>query len=377
MELYSFKPSVKVVVVFALLVQVVTISGCASKPESAYNSIPVNEDELAQTNPTEVINRAAALFDRAENHDLEFYSPVYYQEALRALTDARSALASNQNKSFVIRAAIASRQLLERAQQVRAQVDRNLKNLIKHRNLLIELEAERWQSAKWRAVSEEINELVRLIEDDKIQEALSREPGVREDMYELEVDTLLASSLKDARDTLLLAENQEARTYSPKYFNQADILIDDTEIYIRANYRDRKGIAERAEQARLAAERAYKTALDAQTIFALDASEAEAYFTSIQSLIDSIVRELQEESLAPYTVKEALSALNSIVKEHLINARAPSSAPTIQGAPSPSAEIEVLEVLETIQLDEQPIQNELEEDEQGFDEIEFVGEPDS
>lgn len=348
-----------------------SLAGCTNTKQPAYADIPVNDKELNTSDPEEVIRRTAALFDRAENHDLDFYSPVYYNQALKALSDAQASLKNGQDKVLTLRAAVASRKLLERAQQVREQVDRNLKNLIKHRNLLIELDAEQWQEADWRSVSEEINQLIRLIEDDKVQAALEQEAGVRSDMYALEINTLLASQLKPAKDMLALAEEHEAKSYAAKLHNEADILIDDTAIYIRANYRDRKGIAERAENARLVAETAYKTALDAQAIFALEPENAESYIRSIHLLIDAITLEMQEDKFAPLTISESLRALHALVEEQKQNEK-PSLPPTTQGEPAPSAEIEVLQVLDSIQLNEQPIENELNVDEQSFDEIEFV-----
>jgi hypothetical protein len=355
-------------------------SGCANTDKPKYDHIEPPE-ESEDSSPEQLYERTAALFSRPENLGLEFYSPSFYASALDALEDAETALNGlHESTISPVRALIASRKLLERAQETRNKVDRNLKELVTHRNLLIELNAPKWQTKAWESVSGEIKDLMLLIEDDEIKAAINQEPNVRKDMYALEVNTLLSSALDQARITLQKAERADADKFSPALFNSADILIDDTEIYIRSNFRDRKGIAEQAENARLEAERAYKTALDSKHLLSLNEEEIERYLINLKEKINSIVQITKEELLQPSTVDEALTRLFSIVesKQTTEDPDITASETTVSDnefIPNEDADIQVLQVLDSLYLEDSSSENldtEVESKEQTFDDIEYI-----
>lgn len=357
-----------------------TLAGCASTDKPKYDHIEPPE-ESEDSSPEQLYERTAALFSRPENLGLEFYSPSFYASALDALEDAEAALNSvHESTISPVRALIASRKLLERAQETREKVDRNLKELVKHRSLLIELNAPKWQPKAWKSVSGEIKDLVQLVEGNEIKEAIDQEPGVREDMYALEINTLLTSALDQARSTLKKAERADADKFSPSQFNSADILIDDTEIYIRSNFRDRKGIARQAESARLEAERAYKTALDSKHLLSLNEAETERYLIKLKEKINSIVQMTQDEPLEPLTVDEALSSLFDLVKNALNtedqNIESSNTAGTDdEFVQDEDADIQVLKVLDSLHLEDSSstdLEAEAEPEEQTFDDIEYI-----
>lgn len=353
----------------------IALSACSSTPEKPYDQLAGNDKET-ETNPQVLYERTAALFSRPENLGLDFYSPTYYQSAVSALRDAEQAL-NNPREGQVspISASIAARKLLEKAQQVRTDVDRNLRNLVKHRNLLVELEASKWRSKEWKEVSDEIKDVIILVENGKVKRALSQESKVREDMYTLEINTLLASSLDLARKTLNKADQAEADIYAPYYFNSADILIDDTKIYIRSNYRDRKGIERRANTAYLEALRAYKTALDARQISDLNNEDLERYIIAVKAKLDDTLKAYEDEAIMPGTIDEKLSL---IFNRSQTVAQAADTTTAINDHAHNEEEledpkIEVLEVLDSLYLDEQDSEDTFEYDEeQAFDEVQFA-----
>lgn len=356
------------------------LAGCANTDKPKYDHIEPPE-EAETSSPEQLYERTAALFSRPENLGLEFYSPSFYASALDALEDAETALNSlHESTISPVRALIASRKLLEKAQATREKVDRNLKELVTHRNLLIELNAPKWQPDEWKSVSSEIKGLVLLIEDDDIKAAIDQEPGVRKDMYALEIDTLLASALDQARSTLEKAEQVDADKFSPSLFNSADILIDDTEIYIRSNFRDRKGIATQAENARLEAERAYKTALDSKFLLSLNEKQTERYLIKVKEKINSIVQITDNESLPPATLDEALNSLFILMETRQTNKEseetdADSTAPNNEIVQDEDADIQILEVLDSLHLEDNSSDNldaEVESEEQTFDDIEYI-----
>jgi stage V sporulation protein SpoVS len=350
------------------------ISACATKKEASYANVSASEvQELSKKlSPEELVERVAGLFDQAQNIDLEFYSPSYYQEAVRAIAIARQGLTTNSsnNNEPAIRAAIAAQEFLEKAQIVRAKVDRNLKDLIKHRHLLIEIGAPTWQAKAYEQVGDEIKELVLLIESDQISAALSKEPGVRSDMYALEINTLLASTLDSARNTLNEAKKAEAQTYAAKLYNEADILIDDTEIYIKGNYRDRKGIQKRADKAQLVADTALKYALDGMQIFALDESQVEGYLASFHDQLKQLSMQISAEGLPPMTLSQSLSTLQLAITNNANIAEEPHADTLATETETSTDNLEVLQVLDSLDLDSPTIPDY--EEEQNFDSIEYV-----
>ena len=361
------------------------VAGCANTNKGKYDNVrPTAEQEAVD--PAQLVERTAALFTRSENLGLDFYAPSYYKAALDALDDAEAALKDSKRQDIdVVRACIAAKKLLEKAQVNRDKVDRNLRYLVKHRNLLLELDAHKWLPDDWASVSASIKSLVVLVENDEIQSAINQEPGVREDMYTLEIDTLLKSALDPARKTLAKAKEEQAEIYAPRYYNNADILIDDTQIYIRANYRDRKGIAREAELARLEAERALKTAIDVDTIFELGEDEAEPYLVAIKQKINAVVLKFQEQSLAPSTLDEALATLLSITENYTIEKHIePEPEARVEEVyeEENTNDIEVLQVLDSLELDSarqiseptgmQDIDADNPVEEQGFDDVEYM-----
>lgn len=364
---------------FIITPLILALVGCVSPQTPTYDEIeepPQSED----ISPEELYERTAALFSRPENLGLDFYSPGYYRSALDALEDAETAIQGvHQSTISPVRALIAARKLLEKAQETRTAVDRNLRELVKHRNLLIELNAPKWQEDDWLSVSEEIEDLVTLIENGDIKTAISQEPGVRKDMYDLEINTLLASALDQSRSTLRKARKADAEKYSPTLYNSADILIDDTEIYIRSNFRDRTGIAQQAERARLEAERAYKTALDSKHLLSLNEQETEQYLIELKKLINSVVLISQEDPLPPSTVNEALNELVSITQSKLsaetLEQPTTDNEVFVSEESADDAEIQVLEVLDSLHMQNESNSDqtvEFEQEEQSFDDVEFI-----
>ena len=356
-----------------------TIFGCATTEKTKYEHV-VEPADVEDVSPEALYERTAALFSRPENLGLDFYSPGYYQSALDALEDAETALGGvHQTTISPTRALIAARKLLEKAQANREKVDRNLKSLVQHRNLLIEIDAPKWQASDWKDVSEEIRELMVLIEEDAIKEAINKEPSVRKDMYALEIDTLLASTLDDARTARRKAEKADAENFSPMLFNSATILIDDTEIYIRSNFRDRKGIKQQANAARLEAERAYKTAIDAKHVLALNEEETERYLIDMKTKINKIVLLSQEDSLPPSTIDEALDQLYSQVEQKQ-QGEPTNEQPVVEEQVfdpelEESPEIEVLQVLDSLHMESSSLELETDQmvqEEQTFDDIEII-----
>ena len=344
--------NLRALIVILTIAIAIGLHGCASKQPKNYESIAL-DDNADKTDPASLYERTAALFSRPENIGLDFYSPTYYQSAVQALEDAEAALNDDKNKGISpIRASIAAKKLLEKAQENRAKVDRNLKELVKHRNLLIELEANKWVPKGWAEVSRQIKDLVTQIESGEIKAAVTEEPSVRATMYVLEIDTLLASALDAARRTLVNAK--EAETYAPFYYNSADILISDTEVFIRSNYRNRKEIANRAEQARLEAARAYQTALDAKMIANYDEKQLEAYLKEVKAKVNKIVLLFQDEALPPSTVDAALDNLSTIADQYKITKPTepePSQEDYSKPETTQQDELQVIEVLDSLYLD--------------------------
>jgi hypothetical protein len=356
------------------------LSGCATKQAPSYSDISVSEvqETSKSISPTELVERTSALFSQAPNLGLEFYSPSYYQEAVTAIEVARSQLekdAANKGDA-AIRPAIAAQKFLEKAQLVRSSVERNLKDLIKHRNLLVEIGAPQWQPKDYEQVSSEIKELTSLIEREQVSTAIAKEPSVREGMYTLEINTILVSALDAANATLAKAKNHEAASYAAGLYNEADILIDDTKIYIKANYRDRKGIQERADKAQQVAETALKYAIDAQEIFALDKSQVEAYLSSYHKLLDELRAQITSKTLPPLTISQTLVELKEILQNQKkdLDAASQVSSQSTEEKESDYANadenLEVLKVLDSLDLDSQS--SPIYEDEQSFDNIEYV-----
>lgn len=348
--------NLRALIVILTMAIAIGLHGCASKKPKNYESIAL-DDNADKTDPASLYERTAALFSRPENIGLDFYSPTYYQSAVQALEDAEAALNDDKNKGISpIRASIAAKKLLEKAQENRAKVDRNLKELVKHRNLLIELEANKWAPNGWAEVSRQIKDLVTQIESGEIKAAVNEEPSVRETMYVLEIDTLLASALDTARRTLVNAKETKAETYAPFYYNSADILISDTEVFIRSNYRNRKEIANRAEQARLEAARAYQTALDAKMIANYDEKQLEAYLREVKAKVNKIVLLFQDEALQPSTVDAALDNLSTIADQYKI-AKPTEPEPSQEDYSEPETtqqdELQVIEVLDSLYLDQE------------------------
>ena len=344
--------NLRALIVILTIAIAIGLHGCASKQPKNYESIAL-DDNADKTDPASLYERTAALFSRPENIGLDFYSPTYYQSAVQALEDAEAALNDDKNKGISpIRASIAAKKLLEKAQENRAKVDRNLKELVKHRNLLIELEANKWVPKGWAEVSRQIKDLVTQIESGEIKAAVTEEPSVRATMYVLEIETLLASALDAARRTLVNAK--EAETYAPFYYNSADILISDTEVFIRSNYRNRKEIANRAEQARLEAARAYQTALDAKMIANYDEKQLEAYLKEVKAKVNKIVLLFQDEALPPSTVDAALDNLSTIADQYKITKPTepePSQEDYSKPETTQQDELQVIEVLDSLYLD--------------------------
>jgi len=337
--------------IVAISASSVLLSACSSSPSTPVYEEVASTPATNESDPAEIYRQTQALFDTPESKELSFYAPTYYQSARDALSDAKAAI-QNLSRSEVspVRACIAARKLLEKAQKTKEKVDRNLKELIKHRQLLLALDVGQWQPELWSEVQEDIKKLVELIEQNDILTAVKKEPLVRKKMYKLEVETQLHLALTPSTELRNKAREHEAERYVPTLIEQADKSFGVAKNFIQNNYRDTTGIKAHSEAAYQAALTAYKTAQDAQAIASLESDQIENHLVSVKNQINKLALVFQSHELEPMTVEESLDSLYNIIQKLKILAKEREEA-LKSNAHKVEAEVEVLKVFEHLDFE--------------------------
>jgi len=367
------------------------LSACASKQIAISESVQqraAQEASSATISPEQAIESAEEKLSDAKAAELEFFAPLHLVQAQESITQAREYLIEPPEdiKNAALMAAIAAQNFIEDAYKNKVTVQANLKEALRHKDILIELKTPSLLADDYQSLMEDFVDLVILIEKGKTAEAVSDQVALLADMSELEIKTLKNIHLTEAEAFYEKADDIDADEYAELSFDKAGQVLDASNNFIQKNYRDRKGVKKAGEEALWATKRAYYVALESEKVIRMEPENSEKHILLMVDLLNSINQKAYGEDLEPqklYSATEALIKMVGNLKAQLETSKQETklaiqkleSVPVTQ-ASQVDQEVGVITTSplilpnnEAVETSQEPA---LQEDEQGFDDVEVM-----
>ena len=364
------------------------LTACASQQVASTQAIKQKAAKHAEKRvltPQEAIDLAEAELAEVDKENLDFFSPLHLAQAKQSLAQAkefaRKPVAGQPNGA--IEYALSAREFIKKGLSNKADVLIYIKEAIAHKRMLQKLEAPSLYPERYQTVLFEFSKLIKLIEEGEPNQALNRQGTLRDKMYALEIDTLIHIHLSEAIQIINEAEANDAERYAPTSFYNAQHKIASTENYIRTNYRDRMGIKKSGEHALLLAKRAHEVGIASKKLMTLDSAGSEQYVLSEIKRLQGYFTQLGNGDLPPQSIeRSAIDVKIAIqdfqkqvqsIEKKLASVSAElkryTEVTTTALDDSSVSDVMVLKTLNKKEISDEPVLN---EDEQGFDNIEFV-----
>tara|TARA_R110001592_G_scaffold248308_1_gene510609 strand:+ start:84868 stop:86004 length:1137 start_codon:yes stop_codon:yes gene_type:complete len=223
---------------------------------------------------------------------LSFYAPLNMQQASENITKAKAQLnnsTSSANKSNPKAELISASRYLDKAVSNKQAVKLHLKTADTQFIELQNLQAPILLPLKFTKTKDEFSQLIKLIENGKIQEAIRQEPDLIEDMIKVEIETLKKSFFGKSVEYIHQAQDLNADDYAPASLKTAEQLLQSSLAFIDKSYRDRNTISDMSEETFKAAKKLYFISKEA---FAIHTSSNEEVENKIMSAYD-FLREIE------------------------------------------------------------------------------------
>ena len=296
------------------------LSACAGN--KVVNTESIQQQSVIEANstnesPEQVLQRAKNQYEEAIKAELAFYAPIHLSQAQESITQANDALSEDPNDrtGTALMAAIAAQKFIDDGYISKKVVQENLLEVMAHNKALIALQAPTLLTSEYQDVHTLLLDLIKLIEQGKTADAIRGQPPVLIEMSKLEVKTLKHTHLSEAENLIDQTESINGSKYAPVSLQNAVKLLQDANIFITKNYRNRKGVKKIGEDTLWAAQHAYFVALDAKALMQLSSAESEQYVLRQIDHQNSISQEILEQNLAPQSLSAANSKLLKMIAD--------------------------------------------------------------
>lgn len=290
------------------------LTACVSNDLSTTQIDSAVQKKLSESSitPAQAIKNARAAIAQAGIDELNFYTPLHYQDAQQHLEDVE-ALQKKQNiadkNTEILKLALKTETLIANAYQVKKTILSTLAESLSHKEVLLELGSKTEFPRDYQNLLEDLEDLFKLIENNKVEQARKKQVTLLADMVEVEVDTLIKQQVSPAEVILDKAEDNDADDYAEQTYEKAELAIERAKKFIASNYRQRAQVSVIANEALIAAKRALNIGAEAKLMVEMNEEAAEQKALEQEALIAMIIKGMQLEGLAGLTLREQVQKI--------------------------------------------------------------------
>jgi hypothetical protein len=308
-----------------LLLAVITtalITACANTELATQQIDNAAMKQAAETNitPEKAVENAYLALDKANQNELAFYTPLHFNgvqksfDKIALLQKQKSDPKEESNDKLIITEAFKTQKLIDEASQVKVNIEHLLEKSLSHKLVLDQLNSKKVFPKQYKNINNDLVDLFKLIEQNRIDKALKNQDDLLDDMTELEIDTLINNYVKPAVLILDKAEDFDADDYAEKTFKQAELSIEHAEDFIANNPRDIEGIKIAGDEALLAAKRALNVGQFSKSLVELDEERAEIKALEMEDLLGAIITGFNAKNLEGLTLDEQSQELAQLAR---------------------------------------------------------------
>jgi hypothetical protein len=272
-------------------------SGPAIKDAVIIQQTALSQAQSSEQDPQQAIENSRNLQVNAQQEDLYFYSPSYMAQAEKEIALAEEALKQNKPASVTITHSLTAKALFERGLATKQTVTNQLAPSFDGITMLKQINSHVLVKDDFEDIEDDIKDLILLIEQGNINDAIKDQKDVLTDIAQLEKETLKVAYFTPAQSALDKAEDADAEEFATQTFEIAEEAVDKLERLIKSQYKKRDLITERSKATIRLAQHAENVAKAAKPLLKINAEQAEQHILHIESLLDRITKALNHDSI--------------------------------------------------------------------------------
>jgi hypothetical protein len=314
-----------------------TLAGCASNPDSAanlaadakYSQTIVQINELKQA-----IDSADKSLAKGAEDELPWFATQDIEEAKKALAETKeyySKFEFDPSKASTSTSFFGSTTYLEAANTAIKTFNQHMNNAVNlkikaqstlpeafdYRAQLKTLNAKQYFPGASQELEDNLKKLVDQIANNKAQAAVSAQPALVAKMRALEVKTVTAIYLTDAKNALDKLMKTDATQHAPKSLSQAMTALTAATAFAATQPRAIDDIKRQSENVMFAVNRAKQIALTVKKLKTIQPKDYEDYIVGYEKVLLSISNALNAEDRRDLTFEEQGKELVSFIETNL------------------------------------------------------------
>ncbi len=252
------------------------LGACASLPDDKnLKSHAQSVASASKLSSASLLQRAKLKLQKGKSEALSLYAPSYFENARSSYQEAREAYKEKDSDDTIKELTQLSIEYINSGLRNKKVVKDTLKNSLKHRQLLLTLKANKHFPQAFNTVEEHFLELVKSIEQRKLDAALTAQRDVLKEMDSLEVKTIGFTHLSKAEEMLNKAQQLDAKELLPKTHQQTINKLAAARLFIGKNPRKKSKIKKITRSSVFASQRLYYLARHAKRLEDMETSNIE------------------------------------------------------------------------------------------------------
>ncbi|MCQ1056613.1 hypothetical protein LRP52_00850 [Photobacterium sp. ZSDE20] len=313
----------------------VLLSGCASDSD-ATKTLPLesNQSEIStQINSiAQSINQAKEKLSNAKADDLPWFATKHYQDADKALSDAKEYYAlfeTDPSKARSSTGFFSSRTNIQatedalnqfnlniaKAEMIREKALSVLDEAFSYRAQLASLDVNEYYPKTNARLDTQLQTLVNFIAEDRTERATSGQPDLVSRQRALEVKTVTRIYLSDAQKELARLKTSNTALHAPDTLAVAATRVTAAEAFIGAEPRSINEIEDKAAEAMFSLQHAEHIADVVQQLKALPEKDYERHVLTFEKLLVNISKALGSDDLRDNSINQQGKLLVSLIEE--------------------------------------------------------------
>jgi len=293
----------------SLITMLLFLQACAS---GISQSVKVTEDDIAKFNalsPAEAVAELTVTFDKAQQDELDFYTPKHYQEAEKYFIEAKTALAKQAKKKNIIENVAKADRFIAKAYLQKSKVQSALPALLRVKANLDELNTQSIYQAEYRPLANRLKRIISQVEVDDMDGIEKRKSKLLKDMLALEVASIKYNALHEAEVIRGAAKAKNAIKLTPITYAEAVKVYQASEAKIYRSPYD-KTVVEQAKQVALfAAKHALQVIDRTHTLAGKVKTSLEKVVLEQEAQLLTLSQALQTGDLRDQTLEKQINAM--------------------------------------------------------------------
>ena len=188
-----------------VLLAAVCLASCGAQPIVHYQNMDAAAFEQASSSnmsPQQACEAASVAIARGHKTGLQFYSPLHLQHAIDNLEEGQGLIKVRETQTHGAKKCYKSAKFIKNGMAIKSKVGITLKNSLNELRLLKRVDVKNKYSDDIKDFADDVKDLVKLIEGDKISEAIQGQTELLREMLDLEVEIITDIHLSPVEDML-------------------------------------------------------------------------------------------------------------------------------------------------------------------------------